>query len=534
MTAPNLSGPSLAQSMTTRQCLDTINRVLVSLEPGHSFRESLQELLRALAENLHFDRPHIMVQDPESGMLRLSLSLGPAEAPDSVYAPGTGITGRVFATGTPCIVPCMTDQADFRNRLFGRSREEMEHLAFLCVPVRINQSSPESQIVGTLSADTPAAQPEELELRCLFLETVASLIGRQVAWLQEDLVRQHFQVLTRDGPVPHFSGIIALSKSMRGVLRQVGQVAPSRATVLLRGESGVGKELMAQAVHEASPRKDMPLVRLNCAALPAELVEGELFGWKKGAFTGAVQDRRGLFQQANGGTLFLDEIGDLSTNAQAKVLRALQEGEVQPLGASHVVNVDVRLVCATNRPLEKLVEQQAFRADLYYRINVFPIFIPPLRERTEDIIPLAEHYLQMFGSEYTRPVKRISPPAVDLLLHYNWPGNIRELKNVMERAVLVCDEDTIRAYHLPASLQGNAQDTPEAHRSSEGFAEAIARLEKRYIVDALHASHGNIHQAARSLGITYRIIYYKMKKYGIDFHKFLDKDAGPDNQEKQS
>lgn len=530
MTAYDFSGPATAPSMTARQCLDTLHRVLVSLEPGNSFRESLQELLKALAENLHFDRPHIMVQDPESGMLRLSLSLGPAESPDKVYAPGTGITGRVFATGTPCVVPCMTDQTDFRNRLFGRSREEMEHLAFLCVPVRINKNSSSSQIVGTLSADTTAAPTEELQLRCLFLETVAILIGRQVAWLQEDLVRQHFQALIKDGPVPHFSGIIADSKSMRGVLRQVGQVGPSRATVLLRGESGVGKELMAQAVHEASPRKDMPLVRLNCAALPADLVEGELFGWKKGAFTGAMQDRRGLFQQANGGTLFLDEIGDLSANAQAKVLRALQEGEVQPLGASHIVNVDVRLVCATNRPLEKLVEQQAFRTDLYYRINVFPIFIPPLRERTEDIIPLAEHYLQAFSSEYERQVKRISPPAVDLLLHYRWPGNIRELKNVMERAVLICDESTIRAYHLPASLQGNVQDRPEADEGSEGFVQAVARLEKKYIVDALHVSRGNIHQAARALGITYRIVYYKMKKYGIDYRRFLGPHTEQDTE----
>ncbi len=507
--------------MTTTQCLDTLNRVLAALETGHSFQECLQELLAALSENLHFDRPHIMVQDPESGELRLSLSLGQADAPDAAYAPGTGITGRVFAEGAPIIVPCMHHQADFRNRLFGRSEDEMEHLAFICVPVHADNGSGSRDIVGTLSVDTPTASDGELRLRCRFLETVAALVGHQVAWLQEDMARRHFQMQPDDEPPRSGQGIVAISKSMRYVLRQIGRAGPSRATVLLRGESGVGKELMAQALHMASPRRDRSLVRLNCAALPADLVEGELFGWKKGAFTGALADRQGLFQQADGGTLFLDEIGDLSPNAQAKVLRALQEGEIQPLGANRVIKVDVRLVCATNRPLEKLVEEQRFRDDLYYRINVFPVFIPPLRERPEDIVPLAEHYLQAFSREYERPVQRISTPAIDLMLQYHWPGNIRELKNVMERAVLVCDDATLRAHHLPASLQTASTCHQGQDGSRPGLEETVARVEQEFIVDALKASHGNIHQAARDLGITYRVIYYKMKKYGIDFHRFL-------------
>ncbi len=505
--------------MTTSQCLDTLNRVLAALEPGHSFQDCLRELLAALSENLHFDRPHIMVQDPESGELRLSLSLGHPDAPDAAYAPGTGITGRVFAEGAPIVAPWRHNQADVRNRLVGRSAAERAQLAFLCVPVHVDSAPGSRETVGTLSVDTPTASEEELALRCRFLETVAALVGRQVAWLQEDLARRHFLMQPDEDPPRAAQGIVAISKSMRRVLRQIGQAGPSRAAVLLRGESGVGKELMAQALHMASPRRERPLVRLNCAALPADLVEGELFGWKKGAFTGALADRQGLFQQADGGTLFLDEIGDLSPNAQAKVLRALQEGEIQPLGAGRVIRVDVRLVCATNRPLEKLVEEQRFREDLYYRINVFPVFIPPLRERPEDILPLAEHYLQAFSREYERPVQRISTPAVDLMLQYRWPGNIRELKNVMERAVLVCDDATLRAHHLPASMQ--TASTCSRDGSAPGFEETVARVEQEFIVDALRASHGNIHQAARDLGITYRVIYYKMKKYGIDYRRFL-------------
>ena len=509
-----------APFMGTGQCLDTLNRVLAALSPGHSFNDSLRELLAALAEDMHFDRPHIVVQDPESGELKLSLSYGPADAPEAAYEPGSGITGQVFAEGRPIIVSCMQGRPDFQNRLFGRSQEEMSRLAFICVPVRV-ENGDQTEVIGTLSADTPTATESELDLRCRFLETVATLVGRQVARLQEEMARQHFCMLPDEPLVSGTpSSVIATSKSLRHVLRRLTQAGASRATVLLRGESGVGKELMAQALHAASPRRTQPLVMLNCAALPSELIEGELFGWRKGAFTGAVQNRAGLFRQADKGTLFLDEIGDLSTTAQAKVLRALQEGEIQPLGDERRYKVDVRLVCATHRPLEELVEQGQFREDLYYRINVFPVFIPPLRERPEDILPLTEHFLRMFSKEYERPVRRISTPAIDLLLQYHWPGNVRELKNVMERAVLICEDAVLRAHHLPSTLQSAESSSTGPIVGGLGFNETIARVEQEFIVDALKNARGNIHQAARDLGITYRIIYYKMKKYGIDHRRF--------------
>jgi Nif-specific regulatory protein len=369
--------------------------------------------------------------------------------------------------------------------------------------------------------DVPASGEDELRAECRFLEVVAQLVANQVAGLQEDLALQRHLVsqgmIPGKGDGPEHFGIVAASKSMRLVLQQVGQVGPSRATVLLRGESGTGKELLAEAIHAVSPRKEKPLVKLNCAALPADLVESELFGHQKGAFTGAVANKKGLFEVAAGGTLFLDEIGELSLDAQAKVLRAIQEKEIQRIGSEQTLHVDVRLICATNRALESLLEEGRFREDLYYRINVFPIFIPPLRERRHDVLPLAEHFLQDFNREYAKDVRRISSSAIDLLSQYHWPGNVRELRNCLERAVLICDEEVIRTYHLPPTLQTAESSATDTDLS---FGEAVNRFEMELLVDALKKSRGNMLQAARDLKSSYRVINYKVKKYKLDPKKF--------------
>jgi DNA-binding NtrC family response regulator len=348
------------------------------------------------------------------------------------------------------------------------------------------------------------------------------MVAKEAATLQEEMAMQRH--LLAQGMTPGASGdgyahpnIVAASKAMRMVLQQVSQVGPSRATVLLRGESGTGKELLAEAIHSVSPRTGKPLVKLNCAALPADLVESELFGHQKGAFTGAVANKKGMFELAHGGTLFLDEIGELPLDAQAKVLRAVQEREIQRLGSEQVIHVDVRLICATNRSLEKMLEEGTFREDLFYRINVFPIFIPPCA-RAQAGHPAPGRALHgPFRGEYGKSVKRISTPAIDLLAQYHWPGNVRELGNCMERAVLVCDEEVIRTYHLPPSLQtaeSSATDT------SLSFGEAVARFEQELLVDALKKSRGNMLQAARDLKASYRIVNYKVKKYRIDSRKY--------------
>ena len=511
-------------------CLDSLRRIVRCLEPSLPFREVLHRVLGVLSADMPFLRPHIVVQNPENGTLHLSMAEGRPCVPHLTYAPGRGVTGQVFSSGRPVVVECMKNHPAFQNRLFERSEEELCSLAFLCVPIVTREgaaSSGKESVVGTLSADTPAASPDVLRLRCRFLETVAALVGHQVACLQEDMLRQAGHYTRQDDrPLPSvlqtMPSIVVLSKSMNHVLHHVAQVAKSRTTVLLRGESGSGKELMASAIHQCSDRAGRPFIRLNCAALPADLVEGELFGWQKGAFTGEQQARRGVFEQAESGTLFLDEIGDLSLPAQAKVLRAVQEKEIVRLGAEKPVKVDVRLICATHQPLEKLVDRGLFREDLYYRINVFPLFLPPLRERKEDILPLAEHFLHLFSRSYGRAAARLSPQAADALLAWRWPGNVRELQNAMERAVLLCEDALVRPCHLPPALRAELPEEKEEERPAPlRFHEEVGRLEKTRLEEALARSRGNIHQAARDIDITYRIFYYKMKKYGIDYRRFL-------------
>ncbi len=292
----------------------------------------------------------------------------------------------------------------------------------------------------------------------------------------------------------------------------IQRVAKSNATVLIRGESGTGKELVASAIHYNSKRAHKPFIRVNCAALPETLVESELFGHEKGAFTGATQAKMGRFELAQRGTIFLDEIGDLSPTVQLKLLRVIQEREFIRVGGTKSMDVDVRIIAATHRDLEGLLANGTFREDLYYRLNVFPIYLPPLRERQPDIILLAEHFLQKYSQENNKNIKRISAPAIDLLMQYHWPGNVRELENVIERALLVCDEDTIRTIHLPASLQTlDRQDGKKA----PSLAAAIENLEKEMIIEALRAARGNQTMAAEYLDTSLRILGYKIKNYNI-------------------
>jgi len=508
--------------------LGTLRQIVAEMGPQRPFQPSLKNVLRTLTKNHGFLRPHLVIFDPETKTLKLSLTHGQAKNAEATYAPGQGITGQVFTTGQPVIVPRMSEHPDFLNKAFGRTEEELHELAFICVPVLAPEAEGRgAETLGTLSLDAPAADYPKLEAQCRFLEVVAGMIANQAAYLQEEMARQkHLMaqgLMASQDMGFQVSSIVAASKSMRLVLNQVAQVGPSRATVLLRGESGTGKELFAEAIHVASPRSEMSLVKLNCAALPSELVESELFGHQKGAFTGAVQTKKGLFELANRGTLFLDEIGELSLNAQAKVLRAIQEQEIQRLGSEQTVTVDVRLICATHQPLEELVEKGHFREDLYYRINVFPIFIPILRERREDILPLAEHFLKHFSEEYERQIKRISTPAIDLLTQYHWPGNVRELKNCIERAVLICDEEVVRTYHLPPSLQTAESSATDTNLS---FCDAVAKFEQELLVDALKKARGNMLQAARDLRVSYRIVNYKVKKYGLDAKKYAMSGRG--------
>ncbi len=314
--------------------------------------------------------------------------------------------------------------------------------------------------------------------------------------------------------------ILGNSPQMRQVLETVRNVAPTNSTILVLGESGTGKELVARAVHEASLRREKPFVSINCGAFPETLLESELFGYSKGAFTGADTSRKGIIESADGGTLLLDEIGETSLSMQVKLLRVLQERRVRPLGGTADIPVDVRLVATTNRDLQKMVAEGQFRGDFYYRISVIPIHLPPLRERREDIELLARHFLAAFASEMRKPVNDFDPQAVSTLLRYRWPGNVRELENAIERAVAVSsDRDRVlRPEHLPESVTGSAPEAPEAldiPDSGVDFEEQVGHVEKRYLETALRKAGGVRTRAAELLHISYRSFRHYAKKHGV-------------------
>ena len=304
---------------------------------------------------------------------------------------------------------------------------------------------------------------------------------------------------------------------MQGVYDLIAQVSRSDTTVLIRGESGTGKELVANAIHYNSLRSGKPFIKVNCAALPETILESELFGHEKGAFTGALAQRKGRFELADGGTIFLDEVGDFSPATQIKLLRVLQEREFERVGGIGSMRVDVRVIAATNRNLEDLITQDKFRQDLYYRLNVFPIHIPPLRERRSDILLLADHFVEKYSQRNHKHVRRISTPAIDMLVAYHWPGNVRELENCVERAVLLSQDDVIHGHHLPPSLQ-----TAEASGTvpAATLPAMLDNLEREMILDALKSARGNMAKAARQLGISERLMGLRVKRYDIDSRRF--------------
>ncbi|MGB0454277.1 MAG: sigma-54 interaction domain-containing protein [Bacteriovoracaceae bacterium] len=312
--------------------------------------------------------------------------------------------------------------------------------------------------------------------------------------------------------------VIGNSKSMAAVLNMAYKVLNSSATVLILGESGVGKERVAQAIHAYGNRKDKPLVSLNCAAFPHDLIESELFGHTKGAFTGATEDRKGRVELAGGGTLFLDEIAELSLEAQAKLLRFLQDKVVLPVGGHKPKQVDVRIVAATNHDLEKLVEDKKFRLDLFYRLNVFPMRIPALRERKEDILPLTDHFVKIYAKEMDKEINRLSTSAIDALMNYHWPGNVRELANVIERAVILSDDGVLQGSDLPPSLR--MPETDEDVKADFHLESHINQIEKDLIIDGLKSFKGNMAKAARHFGMTERKFSFRVKKYGISLKLF--------------
>jgi len=518
----NPSVPPPNDSSEVRE-LSLLLDIASSLSQSTDLNDVAGPVLKRMAEHMGMLRGTITILNRQTGELVIEEAYGltDEERARGKYLLGEGVTGQVAQTGKPVVIPKVSQEPLFLDRTGTRMKEikgGRKDISFLCVPIKLGK-----EVLGVLSADRlfdeHVSYTEDLRL----LSAIATLIAQAVKAKQKNLeqikvLREENQRLQDELGARLTDGrILGDSEAMRRLYQMILQVAPSTATVLIRGESGVGKELVASAIHFQSPRAHAPFVKVNCAALPEGVIESELFGHERGAFTDAVAQRKGRFELANGGTIFLDEISELSPAVQVKLLRVIQEREFERVGGTQTYKTDVRVVAATNRDLEQLIKDGWFREDLFYRLNVFPLYVPPLRERRTDILLLANHFVEKFSAANKKEVRRISPSATDLLMAHHWPGNVRELENCIERAVLLATDGVIHAHHLPLTLQ-----TPEGvGELAQGRLQvALDALERELIQDALKNTRGNMARAARILDITERLMAIRVKRYKIDPKKY--------------
>ena len=486
-------------------------------------KPALERALQKLESEQMVVRAAVVLRG-EDGDLQVAAAVGSSfEGKRARNELADGIAARVVQSGRPSVVPAFTLQSPVSKR--DAARPETPLTTRVCMPILLD-----GKPAGAVSVELEYRESRDYAAAQRFFgalaEIMADALKAQRAIEQE---RQHLfeenrrlrqQLLQRYD----LSNLVGTSGPMRQAYEQIAQVAPTDTTVLIRGESGTGKELIAHAVHYGSLRAKKPFVKLSVASIPDSLVESELFGYEKGAFTGALTRKRGRFDLAEGGTLFFDEIGELNAAAQVKLLRVLQEREFQRLGGTETIRANVRIVAATNKNLEAAIAAGEFREDLYYRLNVFSIFVPPLRDRKPDILLLAEHFLAKYSRQHRKAIRRMAAPATDMLMSHHWPGNVRELENTIERAVLTCEGAVIHGHHLPPTLQ-TAESSGTLLQTS--LTEAVEQYEKDLILDALKSARGNRARAARLLSSTERVVNYKVRKYRIDWQRFRDRTAGP-------
>jgi len=514
-----LNKQPISEQLVDLTALYEITRKLAS---SLKLSDCLKKSMIILSEIKGMENGTVSIINPLTGKLEIEVANGISAAgrKRGKYKIGEGITGRVVATGEPIIVPHIAEEPLFLNKTGAREDLSEQKRSFLCVPVK-----GEYNIIGSLSVDRiyPDGITEQADNDLRFLTVLSTIIAQTVVRIQkvnretEQLHTENLKLKRELSEKNKINDIIGNSIKMQNVYEMIHRVVDSHATVLLRGESGTGKTLVAKALHYNGRRKTKPFLVVNCSALPETLLESELFGHEKGSFTGAHERKIGRFEQAEGGTLFLDEIGEISGSVQVKLLNVVQERTFQRLGSTKQIKCDVRIVAATNRDLEKAVIDSKFREDLYYRLNVFPVFLPPLRERRTDILLLAEFFLEKYSNENHKNIKRISTSAIDMLIQYHWPGNVRELQNCIERAVIICDDDSIKGIHLPPTLQ-TGESTAKGKPLS--LAVSVENFEKELIIEGLKRNNGNQTRTSRDLDTSLRIINYKIHQYKIDPKKF--------------
>jgi Nif-specific regulatory protein len=498
--------------------LATLLEISQALSGVLNLKAALHSVLDILQRRHQLSGGAVILLDRDTKDLQVEASVGTRLAGQRDRHRAGGLTDSIIDSGKAVVVPKVSHEPSLSWTLPDRSRAESRELTLIAVPIILARRP-----AGTLEVVLPFKTDRDYQRSLEFHRVVASMIAQTVKvsrMVEADRHRlaeenEHLRDELRERYA--FRHIIGNSAAIQQVYEQVAQVARTNTTALIRGESGTGKEMVAHAIHYNSPRAKKPFIKVSCAALPESLIESELFGYERGAFTGAQAAKKGRFELAEGGTLFLDEIGDLNPSTQVKLLRVLQEREIERLGGTTSIRINVRLVAATHHPLETLMEEGRFRADLYYRLAVFTIFTPPLRERKPDVMLLTDHFVEKYAREHSKRIRRVSTPAIDMLTSYHWPGNVRELENTIERAVLVCDGGVIHGHHLPPTLQ-TAEASGTVPRQS--LSESVEAFERDVLQDALKTTRGNRARAARLLDTTERILNYKVRQYGIDARRF--------------
>ena len=533
---------------------DRYHRVMIEISRVVSQSLQLEDVFREVMEisekAFRLQKSTLMLYDRQADQLKVVASVGLSQEESrgiKSYSPGEGVSGAVFINKTPEFIPSVKNEPDFLNRM--QHVGDSEDLGFYCCPIFSRK-----EVVGVFSTFTRTQNGVNPTFLMEFLEILGSIISQAITIQKlvkeetREIAYENIQLKRELGARYQFGSLIGRSPIMNKLFDKVRIIADSRASVLLTGDSGTGKELIASAIHYNSPRRENPFIKINCAAIPENLLESELFGHRKGAFTGAVSDKKGKFEIADGGTIFLDEIGEMDLNLQSKLLRVLQEREIEPVGG-RTRQVDIRVIAATNADLEEKIAAKEFRADLYYRLNVINLRIPPLRERREDILLLVQHFIDKYKKENEKEISAISPEAVGMLENYDWPGNVRQLENIIERAVVLCRTDILSAddfqdstlpFDRPAAgapalrepeevvapPQAVRDEWPVAHMPDEDrlgdlhgrvYQTVIAEVEQRLIKLALKRFRYTKTRAARFLGINRNTLDKKIKELNIEY-----------------
>ena len=526
--------------------LVTIYEIGKILSSSLELHKTLRQVLNVIATHLGMQRGMVCARDDlDSLVVIASIGFSQAEESRARFQIGEGVTGRVFQSGVPAVIPSIAKEPLFLNRTGAQRALQNKTISFLGVPIKVGR-----ECIGVLSFERDVNEDwKGFDGDLQLLNMVANLIGQtirlnqQVSNDREQLMQEKSRLQKELAGKYSLQNVVGSSKRMQEVFADVYMAAPGKSTILIRGESGTGKEVIARSIHFLSARKEKPFIKVNCAALSESLLESELFGHEKGAFTGALQERKGRFEQANGGTLLLDEIGDISPGFQVKLLRVLQEREFERVGGNRTIKIDVRLICATNRNLEDAVKNGDFRSDLYFRINVISIFLPPLRERRDDIPLLVENILAKFNRENSTKVA-ITPEAMHVLSNCQWPGNVRELENCVERFATMSRSNLIREVDIPCQTNHCLSSTlwkyqpagnviPIAPISSEplphepnplatddGEDDIHSLTEREQLVSAMERSGWVQAKAARLLNLTPRQMGYALRKYNIEVKRF--------------